>query len=33
MPEPGQFVTAVAVVAFVGAAIVIVAQRKVYAHA
>jgi uncharacterized membrane protein YeaQ/YmgE (transglycosylase-associated protein family) len=32
-PEPGQFVTAVAVVAFVGAAIVIVAQRKVYAHA
>jgi uncharacterized membrane protein YeaQ/YmgE (transglycosylase-associated protein family) len=32
-PEPGKFVTAVAVVAFVGAAIVIVAQRKVYAHA
>jgi uncharacterized membrane protein YeaQ/YmgE (transglycosylase-associated protein family) len=31
--ETGQFVTAVAVVAFVGAAIVIVAQRKVYAHA
>ncbi len=33
-PEPGQVVTAVAVVAFVGAAVVIVVQRKVwYAHA
>jgi uncharacterized membrane protein YeaQ/YmgE (transglycosylase-associated protein family) len=32
-PEPGHFVTAVAVVAFVGAAIVIVAQRKIDAHA
>jgi uncharacterized membrane protein YeaQ/YmgE (transglycosylase-associated protein family) len=32
-PERGQFVTAVAVVAFVGAAVVILAQRKMYAHA
>jgi uncharacterized membrane protein YeaQ/YmgE (transglycosylase-associated protein family) len=32
-PAPGQTVTAVAVVAFVGAAIVIVAQRKIGARA
>jgi uncharacterized membrane protein YeaQ/YmgE (transglycosylase-associated protein family) len=32
-PAPGQTVTAVAVVAFVGAAMVIVAQRKIGARA
>jgi uncharacterized membrane protein YeaQ/YmgE (transglycosylase-associated protein family) len=32
-PAPGQTVTAVAVVAFVGAAIAIVAQRKIGARA
>jgi uncharacterized membrane protein YeaQ/YmgE (transglycosylase-associated protein family) len=32
-PAPGQMVAAVAVVAFAGAAIVIVAQRKIGAHA
>jgi uncharacterized membrane protein YeaQ/YmgE (transglycosylase-associated protein family) len=32
-PAPGQIVTAVAVVAFVGAAIAIVAQRKIGARA
>lgn len=32
-PPPGQIVTAVAFVAFVGAAIAIVAQRRIGAHA
>lgn len=32
-PAPGQMVAAVSVVAFAGAAIVIVAQRKIGAHA